>query len=96
MEGRGDPRLSLSRGHPLMWQGWEEARAGQGPQAVCVDRPGVNLTVGEKGTRRGRGGVVRFLGSKFPEAWDISTVSDPVSSSGREEALFSWEPIMGR
>lgn len=61
-----------------------------------MDRPGENLTVGEKGTRRGQGGDVKFLGSKFPEAWDISTVSDPVSSSGREDALFPWEPVMGR
>ena len=60
-----------------------------------MDRPGENLTVGEKGMRRGWGGDVKFLGSKFPEAWDISTVSDPMSSSGREEALFPWEPIMG-
>ena len=61
-----------------------------------MDRPGENLTVGEKGTRRGQGGDVKFLGSKFPEAWGISTVSDPVSSSGREDALVPWEPVMGR
>lgn len=47
--------------------------------------------------KRGRGEEKRgrkFLGSKFPEAWGISTVSDPVSSSGRE-ALFLWEPHHG-
>lgn len=42
----------------------------------------------------GEGRERKFLGSKFPEAWDISTVSDPVSSSGRE-ALFPWEPYHG-
>ena len=59
-----------------------------------MDRPGGNLAMGKReqgGEGRGR----KFLGSKFPEAWDISTVSDPGGSSGRE-ALFPWETIMGR
>lgn len=52
-----------------------------------MDRPGENLTVGEKGMRRGWGGDVKFLGSKFPEAWDISTVSSDELFWKRRSAL---------
>lgn len=65
---------------------------GQRPQAESMDRPGGNLTMG-KGNKEGDGGH-KFLGSKFPEASDISTVSDPVSSSGIE-GLFPWELSWG-
>lgn len=66
---------------------------GQESRAENMDRPGENLTQGKRESGGGREGT-EFLGSKFPEAWDSSTVSDSVSSSGRE-ALFPWEPCHG-
>lgn len=84
MEGRGEPPPPPLPGPPSMWHGIRK-RLGWGRD----HRPGDNLTTGKR--EHGGGGE----GIYVSRSMGYSTVSDPVSSSGRE-ALFPWEPIMGR
>lgn len=91
---KGNPPFRLSQGHQGC--GTRGLGRGWGREGTTGREPGQAHRKSNHGKRErgGRGGACKFLGPKFPEAWDIS-VSDPVGSS-RRAALFPWEPIMGR